>query len=261
VSDVLLEARGVTVRFGGVVALEGVDFTAAPGAITGLVGPNGAGKTTLFGALSGLLHPRSGRVLLDGVDVTGASIQRRARLGLARTFQRLELFSELTVRDHLVVAHRVRRRRDRTLLRDLVGLGNHPTPDEDDLVAGILSLLALEPMADRPVVLLPIGTGRIVEIARALATEPRIVLLDEPTSGLDVHETDQVARALRVARDDRGVAFVMVEHDVELVLALSEHVTVLDFGRVIARGSPAEIRSSAEVQAAYLGAPVDTGTP
>ncbi len=116
-------------------------------------------------------------------------------------------------------------------------------------------------MADRPVVLLPIGTGRIVEIARALATEPRIVLLDEPTSGLDVHETEQVAHALRRVRDDRGVAFVMVEHDVDLVLQLSEQVTVLDFGRVIAHGSPAEIRSSADVQAAYLGAPVDSDAP
>jgi len=260
-SGPLLEARAVTVRFGGVLALDGVDFTAAAGTITGLVGPNGAGKTTLFGVLSGLVPPRSGRVRIDGADVTGASTQRRARLGVARTFQRLELFTELTVRDHLVVAHRVRRRRDRMLLRDLVGLGSRPSPDEDEQVDGILALLGLEPVADRPAVSLPFGTGRIVEIARALATEPRIVLLDEPTSGLDVHETEQVARALQVARDDRGVAFVMVEHDVELVLQLSRHVTVLDFGRVIAHGSPAEIRASADVQAAYLGAPVETGAP
>jgi ABC-type branched-subunit amino acid transport system ATPase component len=260
-SGPLLEARAVTVRFGGVVALDGVDFTADAGTITGLVGPNGAGKTTLFGVLSGLVRPRSGRVLIDGADVTGASTQRRAGLGVARTFQRLELFTELTVRDHVVVAHRVRRRRDRMLLRDLIGLGRRPSPDEDEQVNGILALLGLEPVADRPAVSLPFGTGRIVEIARALATEPRIVLLDEPTSGLDVHETEQVARALQVARDDRGVAFVMVEHDVELVLQLSRHVTVLDFGRVIATGTPTEIRASADVQAAYLGAPVETATP
>jgi ABC-type branched-subunit amino acid transport system ATPase component len=258
-SGTLLEARAVTVRFGGVVALDGVDFSAAAGTITGLVGPNGAGKTTLFGVLSGLVRPRSGRVLIDGADVTGASTQRRARLGLARTFQRLELFTELTVRDHLVVAHRVRHRRDRMLVRDLVGLGGRPSPGEDEQVAGILALLGLEPVADRPAVSLPFGTGRIVEIARALATDPRIVLLDEPTSGLDAHETEQVAEALRVARDDRGVAFVMVEHDVELVLQLSRHITVLDFGRVIAAGAPAQIRASAAVQAAYLGAPVETG--
>jgi ABC-type branched-subunit amino acid transport system ATPase component len=255
VSDSLLEARGVTVRFGGVIALDAVDFAAAPGAITGLVGPNGAGKTTLFGVLSGLLRPRSGRVVLDGVDVTRASSQRRVRLGLARTFQRLELFSELTVREHLVVAHRVHQRRDRTLLRDLAGLGSRPSADEDAAVDGVLALLGLEAVANRPVVMLPLGTGRIVEIARALATEPRIVLLDEPTSGLDVHETEQVATALRAARDQRGVAFVMVEHDVELVLQLSEDITVLDFGRVIARGTAAEIRASTEVQAAYLGTP------
>jgi branched-chain amino acid transport system ATP-binding protein len=257
----LLEARGVTVRFGGVVALDGVDFSAAPSVITGLVGPNGAGKTTLFGILSGLLRARSGRVLLDGTDVTRASPQRRARLGVARTFQRLELFGELTVREHLVVASRVRHHRDRTLARDLLGLGSRPSPGEDEMIDGIVALLGLGDVVDRPVTLLPLGTGRVVEIARALATGPRIVLLDEPTSGLDVHETERVAGALRAARDERGVAFVMVEHDVELVLELSQAVTVLDFGRVIAQGVPADIRRSAAVQAAYLGAPVDKGEP
>ena len=256
-SGPLLEARAIVVRFGGVVALDAVDFAAAPNSISGLVGPNGAGKTTLFGVLSGLLRPRSGQVLLDGVDVTHASVQRRVRGGLARTFQRLELFTELTVRDHLIVAQRVRHRRDRTLLRDLVGAGSRPAEDEAEFVAGILSLLGLEDVADRPVVSLPLGTGRIVEIARALATEPRIVLLDEPTSGLDLHETEAVARALRAARDNRGVAFVLVEHDVELVLQLCEEITVLDFGRVITRGNPDEIRTSAEDQAAYLGAPAE----
>jgi len=249
----LLDARGVTLRFGGVVALDAIDFAADEGAITGLVGPNGAGKTTLFGILSGLLRPRSGQVVLAGVDITRASPQRRTRLGLARTFQRLELFGEMTVREHLVVAHRVRERRDRTLFRDLLGLGSRPTAGETEAVQSTLSLLSLEEVADQPVVLLPLGTARIVEIARALATQPRLVLLDEPTSGLDVQETAQIAAALRVARDERGIAFVVVEHDVELVLEISAEVTVLDFGRVIARGAPSDIRSSAAVQAAYLG--------
>ena len=252
-TEALLDAQGITVRFGGVVALDAVDFSAQERAITGLVGPNGAGKTTLFGVLSGLLRPRSGSVTFDGNDVSGLSPQRRTSLGIARTFQRLELFGEMTVREHLVVAHRVRHRRDRTLLRDLLGLGSRPTPDEDETIDGILALLGLVTVADQPVVLLPLGTGRIVEIARALATGPRIVLLDEPTSGLDMHETEQVAQALRNARDERGVGFVMVEHDVELVLQLSDDITVLDFGRVIAHGSSAEIRASGEVQAAYLG--------
>jgi ABC-type branched-subunit amino acid transport system ATPase component len=252
-SGPLLEARGVTVQYGGVVALDAIDFAADEGAITGLVGPNGAGKTTLFGILSGLQRPRSGEVVLAGADITRASPQRRARLGLARTFQRLELFGEMTVREHLVVAHRVRQRRDRSLLRDLLGLGERPSPGENEAVERTLSLLALEAVADQPVVLLPLGTARIVEIARALASEPRIVLLDEPTSGLDVQETAQIAAALRVARDERGVAFVVVEHDVELVLEISAAITVLDFGRVIARGAPSDIRKSSAVQAAYLG--------
>jgi ABC-type branched-subunit amino acid transport system ATPase component len=180
---------------------------------------------------------------------------------VARTFQRLELFGEMTVREHLVVAHRVRQKRDRWLLRDLVGLGGRPTPVEAETMDGILSLLGLEPVAEQPVVLLPLGTARIVELARALATEPRLVLLDEPTSGLDVQETAQIAQALRVARDERGVAFVVVEHDVELVLEISADITVLDFGKVIAHGKPSEIRSSTAVQAAYLGAPAtEVGT-
>jgi branched-chain amino acid transport system ATP-binding protein len=159
----------------------------------------------------------------------------------------------MTVREHLVVAHRVRQKRDRSLVRDLLGFGARPSPGEHEAVDEILSLLDLSAIADQPVVLLPLGTGRIVEVARALASEPKIVLLDEPTSGLDAHETHQVADALRTALADRGVAFVVVEHDVELVLEISSQITVLDFGRVIARGVPSDIRASAEVQAAYLG--------
>ena len=252
-SDPLLRAEKISVHFGGIVALARVDLAVPAASLTGLVGPNGAGKTTLFAVLSGLLHPRDGRVVLDGVDVTDASPQRRARLGLARTFQRLELFTELTVREQLVVARRIRDRRDRMVLRDLLGLGGRPSPGEDDAVDALLALLGLHAVADEPAATVGLGTGRIVELARALATEPRVVLLDEPTSGLDVHETDQVATAVRVARADRGVAFVLVEHDVELVLDVCDTVTVLDFGQVIARGTPSEIRASAAVQAAYLG--------
>ena len=253
-TEPLLSAQALSMRFGGVVALDGVDLNVVAASITGLVGPNGAGKTTLFGILSGLTRPRAGNVVFDGVDITRATPQRRARLGLARTFQRLELFTELTVRDHLVVARRVRERRDRAVLRDLIGIGGRPSSGEDEAVDRLVDLLGLGPVAGQVAARIPLGTGRIVELARALATEPRLVLLDEPTSGLDGHETEQVADALRVARQDRWVAFVLVEHDVELVLRLCEDVTVLDFGRVIAHGPPAAIRASADVQAAYLGA-------
>ena len=255
-SDALLVASDITVRFGGVVALDSVSLDVPQRGIVGLVGPNGAGKTTMFGVLSGLIRPRSGRVELAGVDVTRASPQRRSRLGLARTFQRLELFTELTVRDHLVVAYRVRHGRDRTFGRDLLGLGGRPVPGEVALVDELLELLGLADVGDRPVALLPLGTGRLVEVARALASEPRVMLLDEPTSGLGTHETEQLAATLQTVRDEREIAFVLVEHDVELVLSLADAITVLDFGKVIATGAPAAIRSDPAVQAAYLGGDV-----
>jgi ABC-type branched-subunit amino acid transport system ATPase component len=258
-ADALLRAVDVTVRFGGVVALDRVTLSAPERAIVGLVGPNGAGKTTLFGVLSGLVRPRGGRVLLRGMEVTGASPQRRSRLGLARTFQRIELFTELTVREHLVVAHRAHERRDRRFFADLAGLGSRPPPRERELVGSLLEPLGLMPVADRPAALLPLGTGRLVEVARALATEPAIVLLDEPTSGLDAGEAERLATALERTRADLGVAFVLVEHNVDFVLGLAEHVTVLDFGKVIAAGTPAAIRADEAVQAAYLGTTMSSG--
>ena len=255
----LLAAQDVSVRFGGVRALDSVSLSVPRGSTVGLVGPNGAGKTTLFGVLSGLLRPRSGRVFMDGADVTGRSPQTRARRGLARTFQRMELFSELTVREHLVVARRVQQGRQRFagFFYDLTGLGERPGPGEDEAVGAILALLSLEAVADRPAVAVPLGTGRLVEVGRALASEPSVMLLDEPSSGLDAHETEQLGDALRRVRAERGTAFVLVEHNVEFVLDLSDRVTVLDFGRVLTEGTPDVIRTSAEVQAAYFGAPIE----
>jgi ABC-type branched-subunit amino acid transport system ATPase component len=254
----LLAADDVVVRFGGVVALDHVSLAVPRGSTVGLVGPNGAGKTTLFGVLSGLLRPRSGTVSMSGTDVTRRSPQSRARRGLARTFQRMELFTELTVREHLVIARRVKDRRERLLgmARDLSGFGERPAAGEDDAVDGILALLGLTDLADRPALAVPLGTGRLVEVARALAADPTVMLLDEPSSGLDVHETEQLGDALRRVRRERGTAFVLVEHNVDFVLGLSDRITVLDFGKVLTEGTPDEIRTSPEVQAAYFGAPV-----
>jgi ABC-type branched-subunit amino acid transport system ATPase component len=255
----LLAAESVSVRFGGVQALDSVSLSVPHGSTVGLVGPNGAGKTTLFAVLSGLLRPRSGSVLMEGADITRQSPQRRARRGLARTFQRMELFNELTVREHLVVARRVHEGRQRFtgFFLDMTGLGERPGPGEAEAVAETLALLGLEPVADSPAVSVPLGTGRLVEVGRALASEPSVMLLDEPSSGLDVHETEQLGDALRRVRQERGTAFVLVEHNVEFVLELSERVTVLDFGRVLTEGTPDEVRDSPEVQAAYFGAPID----
>jgi ABC-type branched-subunit amino acid transport system ATPase component len=253
----VLEARDVTVQFGGLRALDAVSLRVPANSLVGLVGPNGAGKTTLFGVLSGLLRPKSGRVLMNGVDVTRWRPEKRARHGLARTFQRLELFSELTVREHLVVARRVAQERQRFFF-DLTGFGERPGPGEGEAVAALLELLGLSDVADQPATSVPLGTGRLVEVARALASEPDVVLLDEPSSGLDDSETAHLADAIRRVRAERGTSFVLVEHNVDLVLELSDRVTVLDFGKVLIEGTPAEVRNSPEVQAAYFGAPVET---
>jgi ABC-type branched-subunit amino acid transport system ATPase component len=254
----------VTVRFGGLVALSEVSLEVPRGAIVGLVGPNGAGKSTLFAVLSGLLRPASGRVELGGTDVTTASPQRRARDGLARTFQHPELFLGLTVREHLVLAHRVRYARPR-LWRDMVDPRSllRPNAEEDERVDGLLELLDLTTVARAPVGALPLGTSRLVEVARALATRPDVILLDEPLSGLDMQESEKLASTFRkvVEESERQVSLLMVEHDVATVLSLSSRMYVLDFGELIASGTPAQIRDNAAVRAAYLGDEGDASPP
>lgn len=249
-----IEARDVTVRFGGLVALSDVSLVVPPASIVGLVGPNGAGKTTLFGVLSGLLNPNQGEVFLGGKRVTGASPAKRARLGLARTFQQLELFMGLTVREHVVLGYRVRRQRNR-LWTDLFTAGAlHPaTAAEKARVDQLVDLLGLTSVANTAASALPLGTARRVEVARALATGPSIVLLDEPSSGLDGRETSQLGAALRTVVAEEQVSLLLVEHDVAMVLGLSSEVAVLDFGVCIARGTPDEIRNNPDVRAAYLG--------
>jgi branched-chain amino acid transport system ATP-binding protein len=260
----VLVGTGLSVRFGGIAALTDVTLEVAPRAVTGLVGPNGAGKSTAFAALSGLLRPNAGRVYLGGAEVTRASPQARARRGLARTFQQPELFLQLTVREHLVLADRVRHARAR-LWRDVIDVASlRPSSRaENERVDYLLDLLSLTGVRDRYVDSLPLGLSRLVEIGRALASEPTVLLLDEPFSGLTDHESEALATALRVAVDTRGVGLLLVEHDVPMVLRLCERVFVLDFGRLIADGSPSEIRADAAVREAYLGdaGSVDEGAP
>jgi branched-chain amino acid transport system ATP-binding protein len=249
-----IEARNVTVRFGGLVALSDVSLAVPPASIVGLVGPNGAGKTTLFGVLSGLLRPNQGDVFLAGKKITGAAPAKRARLGLARTFQQLELFMGLTVREHVVLGYRVRAQRNR-LWTDLFTAGAlHPeSAEERARVDHLVELLGLQSVAKTAASALPLGTARRVEVARALATGPSIVLLDEPSSGLDGHETSQLGAALRTVVEEEHVSLLLVEHDVAMVLGLSSEVAVLDFGVRIAHGTPDEIRNDPAVRAAYLG--------
>jgi branched-chain amino acid transport system ATP-binding protein len=259
-----LAATGISVRFGGVQALSGVSITVPPRCITGLVGPNGAGKSTLFAVLSGLLRPQGGRVFLNGTDVTTMRAYRRARAGLSRTFQHPELFSSLTVREHLSIAYRLKRERAR-LWTDLVtGRAlRKPGAPEREVVDGLLDALSLSAIADADVRALPLGTCRLVEVGRALAGQPSVVLLDEPSAGLSPPETRALSAALAQIVETMDVSLLLVEHDLDMVLGLSRQVTVIDFGVRIAVGTPDEIRADPVVQAAYLGTelPAQTEQP
>jgi branched-chain amino acid transport system ATP-binding protein len=236
----LLSVEGVSVRFGGLMAVDSVDLGADAGHVTGLIGPNGAGKTTLFNVITGLQEPNGGRVVLDGTDITGARTHRRARLGLARTFQRLEVFGSLTTRENVLVAAEIRKRWSRD--------GSDP----GQAAAALIERVGLRHVADERVDSLPTGLARLVELARALATRPRVLLLDEPGSGLDTRETEAFGELL-VELAGEGLAILLVEHDVELVMSVCRLIHVLDFGRKIAMGTPAQIQADPVVQAAYLG--------
>jgi branched-chain amino acid transport system ATP-binding protein len=251
-----LAARDITVRFGGLTALSEVSLEVQPGKIAGLVGPNGAGKSTLLAVLSGLLRPNRGKVHLHGVDVTNASCRARARKGLARTFQQPELFMGLTVREHLQLAHRARVAPTR-LWRDMLDPRSllPPSQEESERVDELLELLRLTRVEKAPVAALPLGISRLVEVGRALASEPNVLLLDEPLSGLDIKASENLLHVFHqiVDQPDHQVSLIMVEHDVAAVLSLSDIVFVLDFGERIAVGSPEEIRNDPAVRAAYLG--------
>ena len=237
----LLQVEGATVDFGGLRALSDVDLDVQAGSITGLIGPNGAGKTTLFNVICGLQVATAGTVTFDGKEFSKLGPHERARKGLARTFQRIEVFGSLTARENVLVAAEIRRRWS-------VDKSGRPRDDAE----AIVDLVGLRPIADERSDALSTGNARLVELARALATRPRLLLLDEPSSGLDENETDLFAQLLeRLAAE--GLAILIVEHDVELVMRVCARIHVLDFGRKIAAGIPAEIKANAAVQAAYLG--------
>jgi branched-chain amino acid transport system ATP-binding protein len=247
----LLTAHDVTKAFAGITALDHVSLDVDEHEIVGLIGPNGAGKTTFFNCLLGILRPDEGSVTFAGRDLTGVATHRRARLGIARTFQRIELFAGMTPREHFLVAERVRNGRG-ALWKDLLLLGR-PSRDEQARATTMLELLGLAVVADRRIESLSLGIGRLVEIGRALMTEPRLVLLDEPSSGLDRAETSALAATLRSVHHERGIAILLVEHDVEFVRELVTRVFVLDFGTLIASGPTTEVFDDSAVRKAYLG--------
>jgi branched-chain amino acid transport system ATP-binding protein len=244
--EALLTAEHVTVKFGGNRALADVDLDVREGEITGLIGPNGAGKTTLFNAITGLLTPTAGRIVFDGRDVSRLDTHKRARLGIARTFQRLELFTDLSVRDNLRVAGEIRN----TWSGFGRGARRVNVAHETERV---LELIGLAAVADAAVSTIPTGTARVVELGRALMIQPRVLLLDEPASGQTDDETRAFEVLLRRLVREGGLTILLVEHDMALVMEVCDRIHVLDFGQVIAVGPPDAVRADPLVRDAYLG--------
>ncbi|MDN4172157.1 ABC transporter ATP-binding protein [Nocardioides sp. SOB77] len=242
-SETVLETTGVVVRFGGNTAVDDVGIDIRAAGVTGLIGPNGAGKTTLYNCITGMQRPDAGRVVFDGQDVTGLAPGARARRGMARTFQRLELFLSLSVRDNLRVAG------------DIVRANTRRKLDVEAETDRVLELTGLTDVAHLDVSDIPTGRARVVEVARALMTRPRLLLLDEPASGQTEQETEKFAAMLRALADD-GLAICLVEHDLPLVMGLCSRIHVLDHGVLIASGTPAEVQASPAVIEAYIGAEV-----
>ena len=249
----LLAVRGLTIRFGGVTALEDVSFEVARGAICGLIGPNGAGKTTLFNCISRLYDPDAGSIAFDGRPLASCARHELASLGVARTFQNVALFSTMTVRENVCVGAHAMARGGFLANALAMPLARREETKIAERADALIEEFGLKAVADRPAGALPFGIRKRVELARALAKEPKLLLLDEPAGGLNHSEVDGLADEIRAIRDRRGVAVLLVEHHMNLVMRVSDQVVALDFGRVIANGKPDQVRCNREVVRAYLG--------
>jgi branched-chain amino acid transport system ATP-binding protein len=249
----LLEIAHLSLRFGGVSALNDVSFSVEPGALSAIIGPNGAGKTSLLNCISGVYRPQKGAVRFDGADVTHLRPAARTRLGIARTFQNIALFKGMTVLDNLLIGRHCHQKTGVLAGGLYYGLGEREEIRDRGRIEEIIDFLEIEAVRKQLVHTLAYGLQKRVELARALALEPRLLLLDEPMAGMNAEEKEDMARFVLDINEERGTTIVMIEHDMGVVMDLSHRVVVLNFGQKIADGTPEEVQRSREVQLAYLG--------
>ncbi|MFM7531003.1 MAG: ABC transporter ATP-binding protein [Rubrivivax sp.] len=253
-TEPVLQAEGVHLSFGGIRALSGVSLAVQPGSITAVIGPNGAGKTSLFNTLSGFYRPQQGRVRLQGQDITRTSADRRAAMGLARTFQNVALFRGMTVLDNIKLGGHTRLRTDPLSALWYFGRARHEEMAlRQEIEREVIEFLEIDHIRHLPVAGLPYGLQKRVELARALAMRPKLLMLDEPVAGMNREETEDMARFIIDIQEERGITVLLIEHDMGLVMDIANHVSVLNFGEVIGEGTPAQVRANPEVVRAYLG--------
>jgi branched-chain amino acid transport system ATP-binding protein len=252
-TEPLLDVQDITLRFGGVTAIDGVAFDVQPGELFAIIGPNGAGKTSIFNTISQVYRPQEGDIIFEGESIMGHRPDYVARLGIARTFQNIELFAQMNVIDNMLTGRHIRMKSSWLAGAIWAGPAKREEMENRRRVEDIIDLLEIEAWRKHPVALLPYGFQKRVELGRALAMEPKLLLLDEPVAGMNLEETEDMARFILDIKHELNISIIMVEHDMGLVMDIADRVMVLDFGQQIAMGTPTEVQANPDVIAAYLG--------